>query len=229
LSSILRALKKLESEIPHPADVLALPRKIDTKKTISRQAKRLRRSHALFIAFVGVVVLTVAGWLIIGQHASQTREPASADSRNTAAVSVVTTPAAPIPKMKKTLSKPATKIKEVPKKPQKRVNKALIKPTSTPTAGSADKTKRSYQAAAIRTASGKGNLRTKPFIPTKESQLILQAISWDKNSENRIAVINNRIVREGESVDGFLVTRIGKDDVLVREGGNEWKLMFRLK
>jgi hypothetical protein len=229
LSSILRALKKLESETPHPADVLSLPREIDTKKTISRQAKRVLRSHALFIAFVGAVVLTVVGWFIIGQHASQSRQPDSADSRKTAAVSVVTTPAAPIPKKQKMRAKPTTKVKKISKKPQKRVDNALIKPASTPTAGRAQETKRSYQTAAIRTTSGNENLRTKPFVSTKESQLILQAISWDRNSENRIAVINNRIVREGESVDGFLVTRIGQDDVLVREGGNEWKLMFRLK
>lgn len=229
MSSILRALKKLESEMPHPADVLSLPRKIDTKKTISRQAKRLLRLRVLSIALGGAVVLTAALWFITSQNASRFRKPAPDASRNTAGASGVTTPVASKAKKQKMLSTIAKVIKDTPQKAVNQVDKALIPTASPPKTVSRDKAERGSKVAAIRTPSRKADLRPKSLTPIEGTQLILQAISWDKNSENRIAVINNRIVREGESVDGFIVTLIGEDDVSVRKGGNEWKLMFRLK
>jgi hypothetical protein len=229
LSSILRALKKLESELPHPVDALSLPRKIDTKKTISRKAKRLLRVNVLFIAMAGVVILTVAVWFFIGQKAPWSRKSVPAVARITPGASVVPTSKTPKINEQKMLANPAAKNKDAPKKRLKPMDRAMSTPASSPIAISADNPNRSSKAAAIRTPSRKADRRPQPLIPIKDTGLILQAISWDKNSENRIVVINNHIVREGETVDGFLVTLIGKDDVLVREGGNEWKLMFRLK
>ena len=55
----------------------------------------------------------------------------------------------------------------------------------------------------------------------------LQAISWSSNPKKRMVVINNRIVREGESVENVLVTHIGKDDVVLKKGREEWRQLFR--
>ena len=61
------------------------------------------------------------------------------------------------------------------------------------------------------------------------SQLKLQAIAWSEDISRRMAVINNRIVREGETVDGFSITKIRQDDVIVTDGSASWKLEFSLK
>jgi transcription elongation factor len=44
-----------------------------------------------------------------------------------------------------------------------------------------------------------------------------------------MAVINNRIVHEGEMVDKGLIVRIDKDSVIVRRDGEEWRVHFDLK
>ena len=44
-----------------------------------------------------------------------------------------------------------------------------------------------------------------------------------------MAVINNHVVREGETVDGFSITNIRKDDVIVNDGTTSWRLEFGLK
>jgi len=59
--------------------------------------------------------------------------------------------------------------------------------------------------------------------------LQLQAIAWSKNAAQRIAVINGHIVREGESVEGFSVTQIRQDDIIVNDGNESWQVEFRLK
>ena len=62
-----------------------------------------------------------------------------------------------------------------------------------------------------------------------DSKLQLQAIAWSKNAAQRIAVINGHIVREGESVEGFSVTQIRQDDIIVNDGNESWQVEFRLK
>jgi hypothetical protein len=62
-----------------------------------------------------------------------------------------------------------------------------------------------------------------------ESKLQLQAIAWSKNAAQRIAVINGHVVREGESVEGFSVTQIRQDDIIVNDGNESWQVEFKLK
>ena len=54
----------------------------------------------------------------------------------------------------------------------------------------------------------------------------IQAIAWSPNSDERMAVINSRIVREGGSVEGFSVVAIRQDDVIVREQGRLYRVIF---
>jgi len=68
-----------------------------------------------------------------------------------------------------------------------------------------------------------------PVKQTGESRLELQAIAWSSDPKSRIAVINGRVLREGESFESVLVTHIGKAEVIFRKGSEEWKQLFRLK
>ena len=73
-----------------------------------------------------------------------------------------------------------------------------------------------------------------PFaaIPVKtedDSGLKLQAIAWSENPKDRMAVINNSIVREGGSVGGAAITHIGEDMVVFKKEREEWKQLFRLR
>ena len=62
-----------------------------------------------------------------------------------------------------------------------------------------------------------------------DSKLKLQAIAWSDDAAQRIAVINNHVVREGESVEGFSVTQIRQDDIIINDGTESWRLEFGLK
>ena len=62
-----------------------------------------------------------------------------------------------------------------------------------------------------------------------DSKLNLQALAWFNDPRKRMAVINSRIVREGESVDGYQVTKIRRQDVVVSDGSKLWRLEFDLK
>lgn len=96
-------------------------------------------------------------------------------------------------------------------------------------------------ASAPRTPTGNDKLNTTPpvsYSPDAANQALpadilqdenmkLHAISWTPDAKTRIAVINGSIVREGDRLNRFQVHRINKDDILLRDKSELWKLVFK--
>jgi hypothetical protein len=59
--------------------------------------------------------------------------------------------------------------------------------------------------------------------------LTLQAISWSPDPARRLAVINGRLCREGESVDGYALVRINPDEILLSDGRISGRLVFKVR
>jgi hypothetical protein len=55
------------------------------------------------------------------------------------------------------------------------------------------------------------------------------AIAWFEDPTRRLAVVNGHIVKEGESVEGYSVTRIRKDDIIVSDGSRSYRVELNLK
>lgn len=67
---------------------------------------------------------------------------------------------------------------------------------------------------------------TQPTPPMQEGErdLEVQAIAWSQDPGKRIAVVNGKVVREGGTLDGYSVVRIGLEDVTFKRGDVEHKL-----
>ena len=53
------------------------------------------------------------------------------------------------------------------------------------------------------------------------------AIAWSPKAQDRVAVMNSRVLYEGDVVDGFIVVAIRPEDVVVREKDNGlWRVIF---
>jgi hypothetical protein len=60
-----------------------------------------------------------------------------------------------------------------------------------------------------------------------DGRLKVQAIVWSPTPEDRMAVINSAVVREGGTLEGFTIVGIGENAVYVREdGGGLLKVPF---
>jgi type II secretion system (T2SS) protein B len=59
--------------------------------------------------------------------------------------------------------------------------------------------------------------------------LRIQAISWGDVPQERLVVINNQVLHEGESIEGYQISQINPDDIVLRRGGNAYQLDFSLK
>jgi len=63
----------------------------------------------------------------------------------------------------------------------------------------------------------------------EESKLKVMAIAWFEDPARRLAVVNGHIVKEGESVEGYSITKIRKDDIIVNDGSRSWRVELNLK
>ena len=57
----------------------------------------------------------------------------------------------------------------------------------------------------------------------------IQAISWGDTPQERLAVINNQVLREGDGIEGYRISQINPDDIILRRGKNTFRLEFGLK
>ena len=68
-----------------------------------------------------------------------------------------------------------------------------------------------------------------PFALTEvlpKDALQLQAISWSEMPSERITIVTGRILREGQSIDGYTVVEIRSEDVIVEKEGKRWRLVY---
>ena len=62
-----------------------------------------------------------------------------------------------------------------------------------------------------------------------DPRIDLQALVWAPEAAARFVVINNRLIKEGGSVDNIVVVQINPDDVLLAEGPNRWHEAFKIR
>jgi hypothetical protein len=283
LSSILKALKKIEENSPSPEPHPSLPRSRNTKRLIDSNIKnRRRRRRFVHISLVLLLIAVAAVFLfnqrqklmtsvlsVISSESSTAGEIKSADRANVFKAKVPTPLPRPVRKPPTPTRRPQTAVKTpLPEKadkkfqtanrsssrqrigesapppnsrrsrtpqarPKSKINKPLkkastsagLQPAKSPAA-----VKKSRATAPVTSAGQTAQTRPqKTYRPLEGGGLKLQALAWTDDVARRIAVINDRIVHEGDSVDGYQVLKIRKEDVIVNENGKSWSLAFGLK
>jgi type IV secretory pathway VirB10-like protein len=66
-------------------------------------------------------------------------------------------------------------------------------------------------------------------IYRSDPRIELQALVWSPEPAARFVIINNRLIKEGGSLEGITVRQIDQDDVLLSEGANQWHERFNIR
>jgi len=249
-------LKKLEREFPEQNRIRFRPQKRGITQAIYQRLKIHRFSIVGFIIIFFLMVLAVGGWLISkGQYRdkepvfivkkeikpedstviSEMKPPITHSPQIEAASRMDNEKSEPIPQAGKTPSIPASKVREktLPLDAKTKIEpiKSLNiseKISALPDLSQEETTDKITNQKNEQIKKAK-KVVSIPVKQVEESRLELQAIAWSSDPKSRIAVINNKIVREGESVSGVFVTHIGKDDVFFKKGREEWRQQLRFK
>lgn len=230
MSSILKALRKLEDEYPrHAGGNANWPRIPGVKKSLRRWEINSGRFAPVLWAALTVVVLAAAAWFLIYMRSPDELPAPSAELPEAPQ---------PTPVAQRQQSGPVVESEAAARRPTDRrpAGKRRRRVVETGTQS------RPVSTAAARTPKDQRKRRSAAPLPVKQAEpqtgsqlpvlqtgLELQAISWASNPANRIAVINGNIVREGGTIEGYFVVRIEEDEIMVRKGLSQWRLVFKLK
>jgi hypothetical protein len=212
--------------------------------------KKLRLNRKVYLTIALVLIMVTAGWLVYNHKDLLIAKLSSDRILKKDSPPNMGNPRAGL-KYEPKQTETAGQLKKLPKIP---VRKKIIKSQGVTISGQtrplpkpvpsksrisrsqlADPKKpvRNQSRAAVRppTQRAKSPLKqvSKSYRRLDDSKLKLQAIAWSNDVAQRIAVINGHIVREGESVEGFSVTQIRQDDIIVNDGTESWRLEFGLK
>jgi len=277
LSSILKALKRIEGQAPASQSFPALPDSADVKQAVNSNARKrwLQRRFKitslvlLVIAVTAVIVFQQRQFVIskifpAGSPATKQKKTKAPEEKSIifrskispATVQQATKepePTRPARQQIKTVA-PGQKTKnfrtntrssgsrvdvgQQPPKPMPAIpgkqppSSTISKKISPKQSSRQGLTPSKKSIAGKKTASSKPAAVTqktrkeKTYAKLNDSQIKLQALAWSSNAAKRIAVINGRIVREGESMDGYQISQIRQEDVVVSDGRQSWSLEF---
>jgi outer membrane biosynthesis protein TonB len=228
VSSILKALKKLEDENPPKGRSVTWSSGPAPRRTIRRWDITSGWTTMLLWGLLAVVALISVGVII--------HYLLSSSDRNTMTTASVGQPVAkPIQESppSETMAKPpptAPPPKEASAPAAPPLEKAVPVPRAVPPPAvkkiPAAPRKEKPPARAVEAEPDRSATADLPVLTT---DLKLQAISWASAPGDRLAVINGNIMREGTSFEGYSIVQIDRDEVVVRKGSEKWKLVFNLR
>ena len=252
MSSILKALKKLEKKAPVESDVGSSLQQFYTKKPIVNGDLPANK-HRLII-FTMLILMVVSGLILaIKPWYRQPLSTAKTDLRSeltpiTPTETKTTTRAIihetsrsikdseKVDSPKGAVKKPSLSVKKLKKEGSELFEK--IETDSTEMVGivaeqpSPQQPVKKKKLTEGNEAPSKQRADNAPFasIPIRsanESNLKLQAIAWSSNPAKRMAVINGQIVHEGGIVEMATIKHIGKNEIVIIKGSEKWRQLFR--
>ena len=223
MSSILRALKKLDEEALHPEDHTG-EQKIKMKEMVNRRTGTPMLLKRLFFILPALLLLTTAVLIIMKSnrhHSIDKKPPADASQK-------------PLRAGLTPLSQsPSTKKKEPPDQTTPPViTSKQSQPAAVSVFSEIEKSLRSTKEEKhVQPATGKRitekTAAQKGVEEINNSGFILNGIIWSDNPAMRVALINDQYLREGESINGVSVIEIKQKAVTLQRGQEKWTISMK--
>jgi hypothetical protein len=226
LSSILRALKKLEED-SMPQEGQTHEQKIKMRQMVIRRAKAPRVIIRFFSILLTILLVGTAVLIIMksnGKHSiTITKKQDTFPQRR---------PLTHLPQQ------PSTLKKELKKESSKEsIPPAIIVKQSKPSTISASsegernpqpgQVGERIQATAGKTIDQQTNHQKELVKEDKHPEFILTGILWSDIPGRRVALINNRYLREGEKINGVSVIQIKRKEVTLQSGEEKWDIRVK--
>jgi len=190
--------------------------KIKIKRIVNLRIRPRRAINRALSIILVVLLLGVTAWVWIN---SNKKTPMTKKQANLSGTPALTSK--PLPRQASTLKKdlktgPAVKSKP-PVTGEEQLKDSIKQAFPGSGAGS----------AADRTLADKTNAPGELIKKTGHPELILNGVLWSDKPGRRVALINDRYLKEGDSIDGVLVVKIGKDAVTLQFGEVTWTLTVK--
>jgi hypothetical protein len=129
------------------------------------------------------------------------------------------------------ITTPAPSPKAQPSPQAQAQQTAVLEPEAPMTAG--EDPKPIQPESAVATGPSTTEPEAEPAIDRKtfrnDPRIDLQALVWAPDAAARFVIINNRLIKEGGSVDNIVVVQINRDDVELADGSDRWYEEFSVR
>jgi len=214
MSSILRALKKVQNESSGRYEFLPWPSQIHAEEKLSKRLKSFVFNKFFLFSCLVLVISVGIGW-----HEFNKKEELIGKTSNSSGLY-----SDPVYDVKKAVPKP-----EAFELPAENISEGRMK---NDVGGQTDS--KHYESEKKTPETEKVPVKTpvrnpgQNIMELNDPDITLQAIVWASDPQDRVAVINGGFIGEGGIVGEFRVTAIMRADVLLRDNDNEeWRLTYR--
>ncbi len=203
--------------------------KIKMRRIVTRRARSPRGINRLLFIVLTVLLLGAAAWIVINLN----KQPPMIEKQDTSPKKPALTH---IPQQAPTLKKELKKDSPGEVKPVAAAGEPSTRPTKPvfPEKGrlpqpDSNRVEEGSQTAADKKLAEKTNDHKELIKETKRPEFILNGILWSAKADRRVALINDRYLKEGDTIEGVLVVRIEKAVVILKSGQETWTLRVKRK
>ena len=193
-------------------------KKTKMRRVVSRRAKAPRTINR-FLSILSVLLLVGITALIIMKSNKPDKKPAVIKKQETS----------PQKPAVKHLPQPSPILKKELKKESKKESEQEAKPPVTDVEQAKPSTE--SPVPAIVQLPQPGNVETKEQEESvkkkKHPQLTLNGILWADNAARRVALINDRYLKEGDEIKGASIIHIEKKAVTLQSGEETWTIRLK--
>jgi type IV secretory pathway VirB10-like protein len=230
LSSILRALKKLdEDSMSREPETGEQKQKMKMRRMVNRRTRSPRVTNRILTIVLAVLLVGAAAWIFINSIISNNEPTITKKQDDTPKKPALThlpqqDPTAP------TLKKGSP---GEPKPPA--ASGEQLKPSTNPafsdskgpTQLDTSRVEGPVPPAAGQKLADQTNDPEELIKQTEHPEFILKGVLWSDNPDRRVALINDRYLKEGDVINEVLVVKIERKAVTLQSGEKKWTLRVK--
>ena len=231
MSSILKALKKLdEDSMSREPGTNEQKQEIKMKQMVTRRTRAPRVTNRIFFIVLVVLLVGVAALIFMSSITSNKKPMMAKKQDEISKKPVLTHLPQHAPAVKKELKKEPPRESKPPAasgeqlKPLTTVTFPISgKPVQPDTSRAAE----TIQPSADQKLANQTNNQEQLIEQTGSPGLILNGVLWSDNPERRVALINDRYLKEGDVFEGISVVKIERKAVILQLGEKKWTLSVK--
>lgn len=231
MSSILRALKKLdEHSISRESETSEQKQKINMIRVVTRRTRSPRVTNRILFIVLAVVLVGAAAWILLNSINANNEPPMTKKQDDTPNKPALTHFPQQVPTIKKDLRKNSPGELKPPAASGENLKSSTDQafPVSgQPAQPDTSRVKETIQPAADQMLANQKNDQEKLIKQTAPLEFILKGVLWSDNPKRRVALINDRYLKEGDVINEVLVVKIERKAVILQSGDQKWTLSVK--
>ena len=228
MSSILKALKKLdEDSMSQEPETGEQKQKIKMKQMVSRRTRSPRVTNRILFIVLAVLLVGAAAWILINSITTNNEPLMTKKQDDSFQKPVLTHLPQQVSTLKRELKKESTGESKPPavSGEQSKPSTNLAFPGSgQPVQPDVNRKEEPVQPTVDQKLDNQTNDQGQIVKQTEQPQLILNGVLWSDNPERRVALINDRYLKEGDVIEGVSVVKIERKAVILQSGEKKWTL-----